>query len=83
MPCTATVLNVVPMPGQVDLNGAPIALFVFKVSMDGVAPWAAQVGMHVPPEAADLAVRGAQLPAKVIPGEEAAVAIDWQAARAG
>jgi len=52
--------------------------------MEGVAPWVAQVScMFVPPEATRLLVRGTNLPARVKPGEEAAVAIDWQGALQG
>ena len=79
-PCRAMVMNVMPLRGQTNADGEPISLFVLRASMDGVAPWAVQVGIHVPPEAAGVAVRGADLPAKVIPGEEAVVAIDWPAA---
>jgi hypothetical protein len=80
VPCRAMVMNVMPMPGQVDRQGQPITLFVLQATMEGVAPWVVQVGLNVPPEAARVAVRGANLPAKVIPGDEAVVAIDWQAA---
>jgi hypothetical protein len=78
--CRAQVINTVPLPAQVNIAGESITLFVLQASMDGVAPWVVQVGMHVPPDAVRLAVNGANLPAKVIPGEEAVVAIDWPAA---
>jgi hypothetical protein len=62
-------------PAGVDLYG-----FQLTVMVDGRAPYQIQVGNPVPPEAVPLLYPGSNVPAKMMPGSDNSVAIDWTAA---
>jgi hypothetical protein len=47
---------------------------------DGFAPYQTQMGNPVPPSGLPLLYPGSNLPAKVRPGQQGQVIIDWEAA---
>jgi hypothetical protein len=66
-PCTVDVLAVFPLD-QLTRAGLPATAVVLQVSRDGVPPYQAQVGLHVPDAAVSVVVPGARLPGKWLPG---------------
>ena len=66
-PCTVEVSAIFPL-GQLTQAGLPASGVVLQVHRDGVPPYQAQVGMHVPEAFASVVVPGAQLPGKWVPG---------------
>lgn len=66
-PCTVGVSAVFPL-GQLTQAGLPASGLILQVHRPGVAPYQAQVGMHIPDGFANAVVPGAHLPAKWVPG---------------
>ena len=66
-PCTLEIQAVFPL-GQNTQAGLPATAIIMQVTRDGVAPYQAQVGIYLPPAAAQIVVVGAQLPGKWIQG---------------
>ncbi len=66
-PCTVEVSAVFPL-GQLTQAGLPASGLIVQVHRTDVAPYQAQVGMHIPNEFANVVVPGATLPAKWVPG---------------
>lgn len=83
VPCRATLLAVVPLPGQRTALGEDATGLVMSVTIPGQAPFQAQTGVYVPPAALARLQPGAQLVGKALPGTTDAVVIDWNAFLAG
>lgn len=81
--CRATLLAVVPLPGQKTSTGEDATGLVMSVTIPGQAPYQAQTGAYVPPAALARLTPGAELIGKAMPGVTDAVAIDWNAFLAG
>jgi hypothetical protein len=79
--CRAILLGVVSLDAKTS-TGQDATGLVLSVTVVGCAPYQAQVGLYVPPEAVTLLNLGADLPAKALPAQTDAVAIDWAAALA-
>ena len=77
--CRATVLAVIPLPGQKTSTGEEATGLVMSVTIAGQAPFQAQVGAYVPPAALARLAPGAELEGKALPGNNDAVAIEWNA----
>lgn len=77
--CRATVLAVIPLPGQKVSTGEDATGLVMLVSVAGQAPYQAQTGAYVPPAALAILAPGDELEGKTMPGINDAVAIDWNA----
>ena len=69
--------------GMKNPEGLDVYAFQLTVMPEGQMPYQIQVGNAVPAEAVPLLYPGSNVPAKVLPGQPNAVAIDWQAALAG
>lgn len=78
-PARAVIIASQPM-GMRTPAGLDVFGFQVTVLTDGHAPYQTQMGNGVPDNAKPLLYPGANLPAKVRPGEEGQVAIDWAAA---
>jgi hypothetical protein len=63
-------------------NQAGVDMYALMVTIlcDGFAPYQTQVGNPVPPSGLPLLYPGSNLPAKVRPGQQGQVIIDWEAA---
>jgi len=83
VPCSATVLAVVPLPGQKTSMGEDATGLVMSVTVAGQPPFQAQTGTYVPPAALARLTPGAELVGTTLPGVRDAVAIDWNAFLAG
>jgi hypothetical protein len=79
VPCHATVLAVIPLPGQKTSMGEDATGLVMSVTIPGEAPFQAQTGAYVPPAALARLTPGSELVGKALPGNNDAVAIDWNA----
>ena len=79
LPCRATVLAVIPLPGQKTSTGEDATALVMSVTIAGQAPFQAQTGLHVPPAALAMLAPGAEVEGKVLADNNNAVAIDWNA----
>ena len=79
VPCQATLLAVIPLPGQKTSTGEDATGLVMSVTIAGQAPYQAQVGAYVPPAALARLAPGAEFEGKAMPGNNDAVAIDWNA----
>jgi hypothetical protein len=66
-PCTVEVSAVFPL-NQLTQAGLPASGLILQVRRDGVAPYQAQIGTHIPDAAVPVVVPGAQLPGKWLPG---------------
>ncbi len=66
-PCTVEVLAVIPL-NQLTQDGQPATGLVLQVHRDGVPPYQAQIGTHIPDAAVALVVPGATLPGRWVPG---------------
>jgi len=66
-PCTVEVAAVFPL-NQLTRAGLPASGLMLEVHRDGVAPYGAQVGLHIPDCAVPVVVPGARLPGKWLPG---------------
>jgi hypothetical protein len=66
-PCTVEVSAVFPLD-QLTQAGLPASGLILQVQRDGVAPYQAQVGLHIPDAAVSVVVPGARLPGKWLPG---------------
>lgn len=66
-PCTVEVSAVFPL-GQLTQAGLPSSGLILQVHRAGVAPYQAQVGLHIPEEFTRIVVPGAQLPGRWVPG---------------
>jgi hypothetical protein len=65
--------------GQKTSTGEDATGLVLSVTIPGLDPYQAQVGMYVPPAALALLAPGIELPGKALTGNNDAVAIDWTA----
>jgi hypothetical protein len=63
-------------------NQAGVDMYALMVTIlcDGIAPYQTQMGNPVPPSGLPLLYPGSNLPAKVRPGQQGQVIIDWEAA---
>ncbi len=79
-PCHVAVLALIPL-NQNDSQGNPATGIVLSVlDAGGRAPYQAQIGVGIPPAAADKVVVGATLPGKyLVGGGDDQVTIDWPA----
>jgi hypothetical protein len=77
--CRATVMAIIPLPGQKTSVGEDATGLVLSVTINGQAPFQAQTGMYVPAAALDRLAPGDELDGKALPGKNDAVAIDWNA----
>jgi hypothetical protein len=66
--------------GMKNPAGVDLYRFQLTVTIEGRAPYQVEVGNPVPPDAVALLYPGSNLPAKVMPGSDNSVAIDWPAA---
>ena len=66
-PCTVDVLAVIPL-NQLTQDGLAATGLVLQVHRDGVPPYQAQIGTHIPDAAVALVIPGATLPARWVPG---------------
>lgn len=66
-PCTVEVSAVFPL-NQLTQAGLPASGLILQVHRDGVAPYGAQVGLHIPDSAVPVVVPGARLPGRWLPG---------------
>lgn len=66
-PCTVEVSAVFPL-NQLTPDGLPASGLILQVHRDGVAPYQAQIGTHIPDSVVPVVVPGAQLPGKWLPG---------------
>jgi hypothetical protein len=66
-PCTVEVSAVFPL-NQLTQAGLPASGLILQVQRDGVAPYQAQVGLHIPDASVPVVVPGARLPGKWLPG---------------
>lgn len=80
-PARVIVVQSQPM-GMRNQAGIDVHAFVLTVIPDGGVPYRIQVGNPVPPAGLPLVYPGSNLPAKVLPENPDAVAIDWGAALA-
>jgi hypothetical protein len=79
VPCQATLLALIPLPGQKTSTGQDATGLVMLVTIGGGLPFQAQCGAYVPPAALAKLAPGAQLEGKALVGNNDAVAIDWDA----
>ena len=66
--------------GMKNPAGVDLYRFVLTVTVEGRAPYQIEVGNPVPPDAVPLLYPGSNLPAKVMPGKDNDLAIDWATA---
>lgn len=66
-PCTIEVLALVPL-NQLTQDGLLATGLILQVHRDGVPPYQAQIGTHIPDAATALVVPGATLPGRWVPG---------------
>jgi hypothetical protein len=83
VPCRATVLAVVPLPGQKTSLGEDATGLVMSVRIPGHAPFQAQTGAYVPPAALARLTAGSEVVGTALPGVNDAVVIDWNAFLSG
>jgi hypothetical protein len=79
VPCRATLLAVIPLPGQKTSTGQDATGLVMSVTIGGGLPYQAQCGAYVPPAALAKLSPGAELQGTAIVGNNDAVVIDWDA----
>ena len=78
-PARAVIIQSQPL-GMRSPAGLDMYAFVLTILCEGHAPYQTKVGNPVTPGGLPLIYPGANLPAKVRPGEEGQVIIDWDAA---
>lgn len=66
-PCTIEVLAVIPL-NQLTQDGLAATGLILQVHRDGVPPYQAQIGTHIPDAAVALVAPGATLPGRWVPG---------------
>lgn len=80
-PCRAVIVESAPL-GMKSQAGYDMYAFLLTVMKDGRAPYQVKVGNPVTPEGVPLVFPGSNLPAKIEPGDDESVVIDWDAALA-
>jgi hypothetical protein len=75
--CRATVLAIIPLPGQKTSAGEDATGLVLSVTIAGQAPFRARTSMYVPAAALDRLAPGDELDGKALPGTNDAVVINW------